>query len=266
MATAITWRRLLTRASALFALMYLAACAYLYVRQRDLLYFPALTKVDPAETDIALARPGATLRGWIVHPDRPDPILYFGGNAERIEDNRADFARMFPDRSVYLVAHRGYGASDGTPTQDALVDDALAVYAEVRRRHPGQRIAVIGRSLGSGVAAQLAVRVPVDRLVLITPFDSLVATAQAHYPMFPVTWLLKDRYESDRALRTFERPLLIIHAGRDTVVPEAQTERLIATLPQPPQVVRIDAADHNDITSYADYERALADFLRRDLR
>jgi alpha-beta hydrolase superfamily lysophospholipase len=147
--------------------------------------------------------PDATLRGWVVNRDQPDPILYFGGNAERIEANREDFARMFPGRSVYLVAYRGYGASTGEPGEAALVPDALAVFDEVQRRHPGQRIAVIGRSLGSGIASQVAGQRPVARLALITPFDSMIGAAKTHYPIFPVDWLLDERYESAKALRGF---------------------------------------------------------------
>jgi pimeloyl-ACP methyl ester carboxylesterase len=243
------------------ALIYTGLCALLYAQQRELIYYGWTTAADAAETDFALRRPDATLRGWVVNPGQPDPILYFGGNAERIEANREAFARMFPQRSVYLLAYRGYGASEGEPHEAALVADAAALYDHVRARHPDQRIAAIGRSLGSGVAAQLAARRPLERLVLITPFDSMTATAQGHYPLFPVDWLLRERYESTQALRGFAQPLLILHGGRDDVVPEARTRALIAALPARPQVLRFAAADHNDISTHPDYDAALSRFL-----
>lgn len=244
------------------ALLYLGACWFLHARQRQLIYYGGTTTVEAARTDFALERPGATLRGWLIHPGNGAPILYFGGNAERIERNRDTFARLFPGRSVYLLAYRGYGASEGEPSQVALVDDAVALFDHVRDRHPSQPIAVIGSSLGSGVASQLAARRPVARLALIAPFDSMVATARTHYPLFPVDWLLDERYESHRALAAYQQPVLVVHGGRDDVVPEANTLRLIAALPRPPDVVRIASAGHNDMAGDEACERALVSFLQ----
>lgn len=244
-------------------LAYAGACWFLHAKQREMIYYGWTTTADAASTDFELKRPDATLRGWVVNRGHPDPILYFGGNAERIEANRETFARLFPGHSVYLVAYRGYGASTGEPDETALVSDALAIFDEVQRLHPGQRIAIIGRSLGSGVASQLAAQRPVKRLALITPFDSMVATAKAHYPVFPVDWLLDERYESDKALKRFDAPVLIVHAGRDEVVPEANTMRLIASLSKPPTAVRIPNADHNDISAHPEFVSALVQFLSR---
>ncbi len=245
------------------ALVYAGACWLLHSQQRELIYYGWTTTVDAADTDFVLQRPDATLRGWVVNRGRPDPVLYFGGNAERIETHRDAFARLLPGRSVYLVAYRGYGASTGTPSEATLVADALAVFDEVQRGHPGQRIAVIGRSLGSGIASQVAAQRPVERLALVTPFDSMVGAAAAHYPMFPVDWLLDERYESAKALRVFRRPMLIIHGGRDDVVPEANTLRLIAALPTRPDVRRIADAGHNDISNHPAFGAALSEFLTR---
>jgi uncharacterized protein len=243
-------------------LAYAGACWFLHTRQREMIYYGWTTTANAAGIDFELKRPDATLRGWVVNRDQPDPILYFGGNAERIEANRDDFARMFPGRSVYLVAYRGYGASTGEPSEAVLVPDALAVFDEVQREHPGQHIAVIGRSLGSGIASQVAAQRPVERLALITPFDSMVGAAEAHYPIFPVNWLLNERYESAKALRAFRKPILIVHGGRDEIVPEANTQRLIEALAISPQVVRIDDADHNDIGSHREFAESLSAFMR----
>ncbi|MCC7249326.1 MAG: alpha/beta fold hydrolase [Lysobacter sp.] len=256
-------RNFLLIAAAAVLLGYLGICWFLHAKQRDMIYYGWTTTVDAASTDFALKRPDATLRGWVANPDKPDPILYFGGNAERVESNREAFALLFPGRSVYFLAYRGYGASEGAPSEAALVPDALAFFDDVQRRHPGQKIAVIGRSLGSGIASQVAAQRPVERLVLVTPFDSMVGAARSHYPMFPVGWLLDERYESDKALRRFKQPMLIVHGGRDDVVPEANTLRLIAALPAPPTVVRIAKADHNDISNYPEFVAALLEFFQR---
>jgi pimeloyl-ACP methyl ester carboxylesterase len=256
-------RSVLITTSIVVLLVYAGICWFLHAKQRDLIYYGGFTRVDATATDFALKRPDAMLRGWVVNPGESDPILYFGGNGERIEHNRDEFAKLFPGRSVYLLAYRGYGASDGAPSEAVLIPDALALFDHVQSRHPDQRIAVIGRSLGSGIASQVAGQRPVERLALITPFDSMVGAAKSHYPIIPVDWLLNERYESTKALREFRKPLLIVHGGRDDIVPEVSTLRLIETLPTPPVVVRIAEAGHNDISDDPKFDAALSRFLSR---
>ncbi|MFD0726928.1 alpha/beta hydrolase [Lysobacter brunescens] len=255
-------RTVLIAAATLLALLYAGACWFLHARQRALIYYGWTTTVPAAQTDFALKRPDATLRGWVLNPQAGRPILYFGGNAERIEFNRDEFSRLFPDRTVYMLSYRGYGASEGEPSQAMLVADAVALFDHVQSRHHGHAVSAIGASLGSGVASQLAARRPVERLALITPFDSMVGAAKAHYPLFPVDWLLEERYESDRALSGYRRPVLVLHGGRDDVVPEANTLRLVEALPAPPTVVRIADAGHNDIDEHPQFAPALAGFMR----
>lgn len=254
--------KLLLSLAAISVLLYLALCALLYAKQRALIYFPQATRVAAAQTDIGIDRGDAILRGWVVNPGRRGAILYFGGNGESIEWNREDFAEHFPEHSVYLMAYRGYGASDGQPSQAALFADALAIYDHVRQRHPEQPIAAIGRSLGSGVASYVASRRPLDRLALVTPFDSLADVGQTHYPLFPVRWLVRDRYESFRYLPQHAGPLLILRARHDAVIPAGHTDRLIAALPREPQIVVFPEADHNDLSADPLYWRSLAAFLR----
>ena len=241
---------------------YAAIAALLYFRQHDLVYFPAATRVAADTTDFELVNDGVRLRGWQVNPGRTDALLYFGGNAERIEAWREPFAQWFPDRTIYLVAYRGFGASEGRPRQDALLADALALYDEVRRRHPHGDIAVIGRSLGSGVAAWVASQRPVGRLVLVTPFDDLAGVAAHHYPWLPVRWLLTERFPSAEFLQHHQGRVLVLRAGRDEVVPAAATDRLLAALPHPPQVVDFPDRGHNDLSDDPRFGAALAGFVR----
>lgn len=245
----------------LLILVYAALVALLQARQRDLIYFPGATQVQADTTNFSLDRQGVTLRGWRVNPGQPRVLIYFGGNAERVEQAAAELAAHFPDHTLYLLAYRGYGASDGKPTEADLFGDALALYDHIRARQPQAEISVIGRSLGSGVAAYLASRRPIRRLVLVTPFDSLAKVAQAHYPMFPVRWLLRDRYESARYLSGYAGEVLVLRAGGDRVVLPANTDRLLAALPRHARVVDFPQADHNDIAQDPGYAKALAAFL-----
>lgn len=243
------------------AVVYAGICGLMYAKQRDLIYYGQYTRVDPASTDFAIEREGVQLRGWAIRPEAPHPLLYFGGNAERIEERRDQLERLFPDRSVYLLAYRGFGASDGVPSEAALFGDALAFYDRVRAAHPGQAIDVIGCSLGSGIASHVASQRKVERLVLITPFDSLAAVAQSHYPLLPADWIVRDRYDSARWLAGYRGPTLVLRAGLDRVIPAANTDRLIAALASPPQVIALPRADHSSIGAQPAFEQALRDFF-----
>ncbi|NUO76088.1 MAG: alpha/beta hydrolase [Lysobacter sp.] len=243
------------------AMVYAGICGLMYAKQRDLIYYGQYTRVDPATTDFALEREGVRLRGWVVNPTAPRPLLYFGGNAERIEQRRDQLARLFPDRSVYLLAYRGFGASDGQPSEAALFGDALSFYDRVRAAHPGQAIDVIGCSLGSGVASHVASQRPVAHLALVTPFDSLASVAKSHYPLLPVGWLVRDRFESARWLAGYRGPTLVLRAGLDQVIPAGNTDRLIAALATPPRVVALARADHSSIGAEPAFEQALREFF-----
>ena len=199
----------------------------------------------------------------MVNPGQPRAILYFGGNGEAIQQNRASFTQWFPGTTTYLLAYRGYGASDGAPEETLLFANALALYDDVHTAHPGMPISVIGRSLGSGVASYVASRRPVTRLALVTPFDSMVEVAQARYPWLPVRTLVKDRYESNRYLATFRGPVLMVRAGRDQVIGWARTQALIDALSRPPQVLELPEAGHNSVQEFPAYVQALENFLQR---
>lgn len=255
--------RLMATAILLPLLVWVAICVLMFLQQRQLVYYGDATRIAAAQTDFALSRDdGATLRGWVVNPGSTDALLYFGGNAEEVGQMRGSLQQWLPERSSYLLAYRGYGASDGSPSQDALFADAAALYDEVAARHPGARIAVIGRSLGSGVAAFLAAQRPVEKLVLLTPFDSMVAVAGAHYPWLPTSMLMTERYESERWLRDYHGSVLVIRAGRDVIVPPANTDRLIAALPRQPQVLVLPNAGHNSVLVTPVEVETLIRFLR----
>ena len=247
--------------AALPVLAYTGICALLFFKQRELIYYPGETRIAIQETDFSLLHDGVTLRGWRLNPGKSKAVIYFGGNAERLEMSRAEFSELFPERTVYLISYRGYGASEGKPDQAALFGDALALYDEVNKQHPAA-IAIVGRSLGSGVASYVASLRPVERLALVTPFDNLAAVAQSHYPWFPVRWFVRDNYDSARYLAQYRGPLLVLRAGRDEVIPPANTNKLLVSLTGTPQVVDFPLADHNDISNDPRYAAALRDFLR----
>jgi pimeloyl-ACP methyl ester carboxylesterase len=245
---------------------YMGLCGFFYARQRDLVYKPHETRVEPVHTDFELVNGGVTLRGWVVNPGRRRALVYFGGNSEPVQFHRANFARWFPGHTVYLVAYRGFGASDGQPSEDNLVGDALALFDHVRQRHPGLGVDVIGYSLGSGVAAHVAAKRRVRRLALVTPYDTLANIGQAHYRWLPVQWLARERYDSVANLSKRTGPTLIVRAGRDAVIPSANTQRLIDSLPRRPKVLELPRAEHGSVGAAPGFAKTLKAFFAADAR
>jgi len=252
------WRTIGVMA-ALAVLLYVVFAAVLYFNQRSMIYHPEFSWRVTHAPDLALVNEGVTLRGWVVNPGKPRALLYFGGNGERVEDAREELARWFPGRTIYLLPYRGYAASEGEPTEHALVADALAWFDRVAKDHAS--VAVLGRSLGSGVAMQLAAQRPVERLALVTPFDSLVRVAQGFYPWFPVDWLARDRYDSWRYAPRVHCPVLIVRAGEDQLMPAARTAALAASFTTPPLQQLVPDAGHNDIQDYLEYRASLTRFF-----
>ncbi|MDR2876349.1 MAG: alpha/beta hydrolase [Methylobacillus sp.] len=245
---------------ALAALLYAGICLEMYLAQEQLLYHPQAIQPGTPPPDFKLTREnGIILRGWVLNPGQDKALLYYGGNAESIEYNRALLAQWFPRRTIYLLPYRGYGVNDGKPSESALIADALALFDQTAKQHTA--IAVIGRSLGSGVAAQLAARRPIERLLLVTPFDSMARVAATHYPWIPISLLMRDRFESWRYAGNIHCPVWLIRAGQDEVIPAERTATLVAAFPQPPIEYVIPDAGHNTVQNYADYEDVMRRFL-----
>jgi len=247
----------------LVATAYLSLCAWLFFTQRSQIYFPVPESNPPGAQSIRLQSGDATLKIWVIERPGPRAVVYFGGNAEDVSANLASFASAFPEHSLYLVNYRGYGGSTGSPSESALVADANAVYDHLHGRYP--EISVMGRSLGTGIAVQLAASRELRRLVLVTPSDSLANVAGAHFPMFPVAFLMRDRYDSVNRVRAIRTPVLAVIAGDDEIIPRARSEALVNSFPQSQiRVTLLDGATHNSIDLYPGYLRAVGDFLTAD--
>jgi pimeloyl-ACP methyl ester carboxylesterase len=232
-------------------LVYLALCLLLFVAQRALIYFPHPPSPGAHATG-TLAVDGAELR--IVTQPLPGPraIVYFGGNAENVVHSLPDLRAAFPDQALHLLHYRGYGGSTGKPSEPALFADALRLFDKVHAEHA--EVTVVGRSLGSGVAVHVAARRPVARLVLVTPYDSVETIAAGQFPIFPVRWLLRDRFESWRDAPQIGAPTLLIAAERDEVIPRASTEALLRHFRAGVATLRVIAGtSHNTVSDRPEY-------------
>jgi uncharacterized protein len=182
----------------------------------------------------------------------PTSKIYFGGNAEDVSRSLPTLDQTFPDRSIYAMNYRGYGGSTGKPSEAALITDALALFDHVHMDH--RNIIVVGRSLGSGVAVHLASERPVERLVLVTPYDSILNIAASQFPYFPVRWLLQDKFESWRYAPKVTAPTRLIAAEYDEVIPLASTRALVECFPASLAALTvIPAVGHNTISESPKY-------------
>jgi pimeloyl-ACP methyl ester carboxylesterase len=235
--------------------IYALACLALFVFQRSLIYYPPPRAAVAAPRTSLLAVPGAELKVSERPLAGPKALIYFGGNAEDVSASLPQLEAAFPGRALYLLHYRGYAGSSGSPTEAHLIADALVLFDRVAREHPD--VAVMGRSLGSGVAVQLAGRRPVSGLVLVTPYDSIAETA-SRFRWFPVRWLLSDTFESSRHAPRIKTPTLILAAGRDEVIPAWSTRRLLSCFaPGVASMIVIEEAGHNTISAYPAYAAAL---------
>ncbi|MBG0809759.1 alpha/beta hydrolase [Methylosinus sp. H3A] len=233
---------------------YFVAAAGLGLFQRRLQYLPDTRNVSPREAglegveELRLATSdGETIVAWHAPPRAGRPVLlYFHGNAGALVDRVARFRNFMAEGYGFLaIAYRGYGGSSGAPTQEGLLHDAEAAYAAARERgYAPARIALVGESLGSGVATQLAARREAAALVLDSPFSSAADVAETRYGFLPVRWIMLDQFRSDLAIRDVRMPVLIVHGDKDGVVPIALGRRLFELANEPKTFVLVPGGQH----------------------
>lgn len=241
---------------AFVAFVYIALCVLLFFFQRSLLYYPQPRAKGERSATMALPVPGAELVISLRSHDGPNAIVYFGGNGEDVAYNLPAFSDAFPEHALYLMNYRGYGGSTGSPTEQAIHRDAQALFDWVHARHP--HVVVMGRSLGSGVAIRLASERPAARLVLITPYSSIVELGARQFPYFPVRWLAQDKYESWRYAPRITVPTLLVAAENDEIIPRASTEDLYSRFAPGVASLRvIPGVGHNTISANPSYLASL---------
>lgn len=191
-------------------------------------------------------------------------VLYFGGNAEDTSWMMEEIGNA-PGVAWLVTSYRGYGLSEGSPGEAALLSDALQWF-DYATTIPGvdtKRIYLFGRSLGSGVAVALAARRPAAGVILATPYDSLAAVAKRYYWYLPVDLLLKHRFDSILLAPRLTQPLLCLIAGRDEVIPPVHAERLFEAWGGSKRKLLLQEAGHNATDDHPFFWPAIREFLAR---
>lgn len=199
---------------------------------------------------------GLNLNGWFVPGKKSSPnadlhtLLWFHGNAGNI-NRRLDNIKMIYDRvpvNVFIIDYRQYGRSEGKISEKGTYIDARAALAHLHSRKEinQEKIIFFGRSLGSAVAVELALKEKCCALILETPFTSIKEMGKKLYPFLPVSLLLRTKYDSLAKIRNIKVPILIMHGDKDELVPIEQGRKLFEAANEPKEFYTIPGATHND--------------------
>ncbi len=192
-------------------------------------------------------------------------ILYFHGNGGALRYRVERFRKLIAGGiGLVGVEYRGFGGSDGSPSEAGLIADAEAGYAFAVSRYWPQELVLWGESLGSGVAVALAAEKPVGRVILEAPFTSAAAVAAISYWYMPVRLLMKDQFRSDERIGKITAPVLILHGLKDRIIPYAMGERMFDLTKAHKHIVRFLDGGHEDLDKNGALH-AVGRFLAGDL-
>lgn len=260
----------------LAALGYGAFVGFIYLMQPRLIYYPNVPgrELTGTPADIGLdfeaialtTDDGVHLSAWFIpHPAARATLLFFHGNAGNISQ-RLESIRLFHELrlAVFIIDYRGYGESEGTPSEEGTYRDAAAAWRYLldERHLAPARIVVFGRSLGSAIAAELASHTRPAGLIIESAFTSVPNMAARLYPWLPVRWLSRYRYDTERSLDAVACPVLVIHSREDELIPYAEGERLFAHAREPKRFLPLQGGHGNGfLVSRENYVRGIDDFL-----
>jgi uncharacterized protein len=260
---------------------YLLVLVLLRIFESRLIYFPGAERIlTPPPPSLTLpierieftAEDGVRLVGWIM-PGSPGDfwLLISHGNAGNLSqfDRPKHYAGLHRlGLNLLAFDYRGYGESEGFPTEAGLYRDADAAYRYLidKRGVPADRIILFGHSLGSAVAIDLASRVPSAGLIVEGAFTSAVNRGQEIYPYIPVRWVARSRFASLEKIARVTVPKLFLHADRDEVIPISHGRRLFAAAAPPKSFVQLrgthgDAFDADSSTYFGSIQQFVRDQL-----
>ena len=215
---------------------------------------------------------GVRLFGWYVETRADRPVmLWCHGNAGNIIHRLENLKLLYQlGLSVFLFDYRGYGKSQRyDPSENGLYQDAIGAYdylTRIRKIRP-ERICLFGRSLGAAVAGELAAQRPASALILESSFPSIEAVAKFHYGGLPVHWLLRAEFRLIDRLPQLSLPKLIIHGGKDDIIPIELGRQVFEAAKPPKDWYVIPGADHNNTYEVGGsaYFRRLGEFIKKAL-
>ncbi len=272
---AFRFRRMILIVLCGLVLAYALLVAFVYLRQAKMLYFPT-RQIEATPENLNLSFDEVTLQtsdgvhisAWYIPSPKARGFLVFcHGNAGNIS-HRLDSIRLFHemDLSVLIFDYRGYGKSEGEPSEKGMYLDVEAAYdflVNVKGAAPS-RIIVFGRSLGSAVAAELAMRRTAGALIIESGFTSVPDLGRKFFPHMPVKLISRFHYATIDKVGRLHLPKLFIHSPDDEIVPYAHGKSLFAAATEPKEFLTIHG-DHNGgfLLSGYDYLHGIGRFLEK---
>ena len=233
------------------ALVYVAILVVLFVNQRSFLFFGGRheTAMNSVYHATRIVEPdGVALTIWEASPAAASSpvIIFFYGNAGTLTDF-SDIGEMLHREGygIVLASYRGYSGNPGIPTEEGLMNDARAILGALPDDHG--LIILWGQSLGSGVAARMASEGRANALILQSPYTAVVDVAARRFPIFPVRWLMKDKFNTSALVPKIKVPVLIMHGMTDDVVPFDMGVTLSRRFGSRATFVAIPNRGHNDL-------------------
>ncbi len=240
--------------------IYLSVCGFLYFGQESLLFHPSpksLTEVmqimqaNPQFDTINFTMKDQINISGYISKNRSQTklplVIYFEGNTEEVS-HLMDKHKYFENSVIALINYRGFGLSEGKPSEKTMFSDAVEVYDKLKRRSDidSNRIIVIGRSIGTGVATYLSSQRRVAETILITPYDSMIDLAQEKYPFVPIFMIIKHPFESNKYAQSITNNMLALIAKNDVVIPTKHAWNLMRAWNGQTSYLEVDE-DHSSI-------------------
>jgi len=269
---------MLTRISLLILIVSIFIFAYLRYFEKKGIYYPTKTIVfDPANSGLKYedvffeTEDNLRLNGWFVPTENPRGTLIFcHGNAGNIS-HRIEIIEIFNrlKLNVFIFDYRGYGKSQGTPSEEGLYQDAQAAYKYLLSRKDinKEAILVYGKSIGANVAIDLVSKVSTACLISESGFTSAYDMGKKMFPYLPIKWIITVKYDALEKIKNITIPKLIIHSKEDEIVPFKLGERLFEAASPPKEFYQMRGT-HNEALFMAkqEYSLRINEFLTRYLK
>jgi pimeloyl-ACP methyl ester carboxylesterase len=260
---------MLLRIVLLLAVSYAGAVLWMWIRQERYLFMPKHYEVPPEFERFRWDRKidGIQHQGWFLDKGKEKTVIYHGGNAEDLAGHCEIFWDGL-DANALLVNYRGYGQSEGSPGEKEMVADCIAVFDLfcAEKNVSPSNVFLMGRSLGSGVAIQVAVaRHAAAGLILVTPYESIEAIARIHYPWLPAKNILRHPFRAIDYAPKIQMPALVLLAEFDEAIPIETGRRLGEALGGPKEIITLPMS-HMDMQEHPGYFGAINAFVNGPAR
>ena len=240
--------------------VYIGLVVVLFVFQRQMLYAPWGTPkplneyegLAQFQTVVLTAKDGNPTFGWYAPPPSPDAytIVFFHGNGGNLSLWDSAFALMHQHKfGVLAVEYRGYGGAVGDVGEENFYADARAGidYLIQTAKIPQSKIILMGHSMGSGVAVQMATEYDLAAMVLISPYINVAAVGKDRFPYIPVDLLLRERFDSIAKITRVAEPILIFHGDADTLIRAEQSQELFDAATSPKERILMPGIGHDNV-------------------